>query len=83
MICDAKLKNRVKRALGQMQGVLNMMDEGLPCEDILIQLKAIRNGLDTAMGHLTTQHLLQRIEEKHNVSLSDLDDAIALIVKGL
>ncbi|MBI9008572.1 MAG: metal-sensing transcriptional repressor [Tenericutes bacterium] len=83
MNCDISLKNRIKRAKGQMQGILNMMDSNESCKDILTQLKAVRSSVDTAIGILTTNNLIQLIEENNSIVINDVDDAIKLIVKGL
>ncbi|NLF49024.1 MAG: metal-sensing transcriptional repressor [Acholeplasmataceae bacterium] len=83
MICDPALKNRIKRTQGQMQGVLKMMESDSGCLDILIQLKAIRAGIDKAIGVLTTSNLIQMIEKTKNIKINNLDDAIDLIVKGI
>jgi CsoR family transcriptional regulator, copper-sensing transcriptional repressor len=81
--CDISLKNRLKRTQGQMQGVLQMMDQDASCMDILTQLKAIRSGIDTAIGLLTTSNLIQTIQEKNDIELTSLEDAINLVVKGI
>lgn len=81
--CDSTLKNRIKRAKGQMQGILNMMDSEESCRDILTQLKAVRSSIDTAIGILTTNNLIQQIEAQNLIKVNDVEDAIKLIVKGL
>ncbi len=83
MKCDISLTNRIKRAKGQMQGVLNMMDSEATCMDILTQLKAVRSSIDKAIGILTTNNLIQLIEENNSIKIDNVDDAIKLIVKGL
>ncbi len=83
MMCDPTLKNRIKRAQGQMSGVLNMMENDSTCMDILTQLKAIRSSVDKAIGILTTSNLIQLIEESNDVKLSNIDDAINLVIKGI
>ncbi|MFP4286706.1 MAG: metal-sensing transcriptional repressor [Candidatus Izemoplasmataceae bacterium] len=82
MKCDSKLINRLKRAQGQMQGVVSMMEEEKTCVDILTQLKAIRSSIDKTIGILTTQNLIQTIEEDLNIKLTNIHDAVDLIVKG-
>lgn len=81
--CDSSLTNRIKRAKGQMQGVIKMMDSDATCLDILTQLKAIRSSVDKAIGILTTSNLIQLIEEHNAIKIDNVDDAIKLIVKGL
>ncbi|MFA5274834.1 MAG: metal-sensing transcriptional repressor [Candidatus Izemoplasmatales bacterium] len=83
MICDPALKNRIKRTQGQMQGVLKMMESDSGCLEILNQLKAIRAGIDKAIGILTTSNLIQMIEKTNDIKINNLDDAIDLIVKGI
>ena len=83
MMCDSTLKNRIKRAQGQMSGVLNMMENDSTCIDILTQLKAIRSSIDKAIGILTTSNLIQLIEESNDVKLNNIDEAINLVIKGI
>jgi DNA-binding FrmR family transcriptional regulator len=40
--------NRLKRAQGQLAGVLRMIDEGRACEDVVTQLAAVSRALDRA-----------------------------------
>src|SRR5450830_2120874 len=43
-----KVVNRLKRAQGQLAGVVRMLDEGRDCEDIVAQLSAVGRALDRA-----------------------------------
>jgi DNA-binding FrmR family transcriptional regulator len=43
-----KVINRLKRAQGQLAGVLRMLDEGRDCEEIVMQLSAVSRALDRA-----------------------------------
>ena len=40
--------NRIKRARGQLDGVLRMLEEGRECEDVVTQLAAVSKALDKA-----------------------------------
>lgn len=40
--------NRIKRARGQLDGVLRMLEEGRDCEDVVTQLAAVSKALDRA-----------------------------------
>lgn len=40
--------NRLKRAQGQLAGVLRMLEEGRDCEDVVTQLAAVGRALDRA-----------------------------------
>ena len=40
--------NRIKRAQGQLNGVLRMLEEGRHCEDVVTQLAAVSRALEPA-----------------------------------
>ena len=40
--------NRIKRAQGQLAGVLRMLEQGRECEDVVTQLAAVSRALDRA-----------------------------------
>jgi DNA-binding FrmR family transcriptional regulator len=40
--------NRIRRAQGQLGGVLRMLGEGRDCEDVVTQLAAVSRALDRA-----------------------------------
>lgn len=40
--------NRLKRARGQLDGVIRMLEEGRECEDMVTQLAAVNRALDRA-----------------------------------
>ncbi|HEY0075315.1 MAG TPA: metal-sensitive transcriptional regulator [Abditibacteriaceae bacterium] len=52
-----KIKARVNRISGQVNGVGKMIDEDRYCLDILNQISAVRNALDALGVELLTNHL--------------------------
>lgn len=56
--------NRLKRAQGQLGGVLRMLDEGRECEDIVTQLAAVSSALDRAGFTIVTAGLKQCLLEE-------------------
>jgi DNA-binding FrmR family transcriptional regulator len=44
----APVVNRLKRAHGQLAGVVSMLEEGRDCEDVVTQLAAVAKALDRA-----------------------------------
>lgn len=40
--------NRLKRARGQLDGIIAMIDEGRPCQDVVQQLAAVSKALHRA-----------------------------------
>lgn len=47
-VAKSEIVNRLKRARGQLDGVLAMIEEGRPCEDVVMQLAAVSKALDRA-----------------------------------
>ena len=44
--------NRIKRAQGQLAGVLRLLEEGRDCEDVVTQLAAVSKALDRAEAEI-------------------------------
>ncbi|MDG9702822.1 metal-sensitive transcriptional regulator [Streptomyces sp. DH37] len=51
--------NRLKRAQGQLTGVLRMLEEGRDCEDVVTQLAAVNRALDRAGFSIVASGLKQ------------------------
>jgi len=47
-VAMARVVNRIKRAQGQLAGVLRLIEEGRDCEDVVTQLAAVSKALDRA-----------------------------------
>ncbi|WP_407885614.1 metal-sensitive transcriptional regulator [Levilactobacillus sp. N40-8-2] len=78
-----QLKNRLRRADGQLQGILKMVDEGRECKDILTQLAAVRSGVERMMGVVVAENVKQCITENQldEDQQAELQDALDLVVK--
>lgn len=79
---DKKMTNRLKRADGQLQGVLRMMQEEKDCIDIVTQLTAVRSSLDNLIGLIVAENLKscllsETIEKKED----KIEQAIKMIIK--
>lgn len=55
--------NRIKRAQGQLAGVLRMLEDGRDCEDVVTQLAAVSKALDKAGFAIVATGLQQCIVE--------------------
>lgn len=82
MQCEPKIVNRTKRLTGQLNGVVKMMEEERDCSELLVQLSAIRSGVDKLMSLISTTNLLNTIEDNYDIKLNDLQDEIDLVVKS-
>ncbi len=68
------LHRRLKKIIGQLNAIDRMIDEDVPCENILMQINAAKSALHK-VGHIIVEGHLEHcikdaIEEK------DLDDAL-------
>lgn len=63
MKCDDKIKNRVKRTRGQIDGILKMMEDERECEEVLTQLSAVRSSLDKVMALIASENLRLAIDQ--------------------
>jgi len=55
--------NRLRRAQGQIGGILRMIDEGRECKDIVTQLAAVNRALDRAGFAIIATGLKQCLTE--------------------
>lgn len=81
MKCNPSVINRIKRAEGQISGVLNMIEQQRDCDDLTTQLKAIENSIRKTITILTVDNLKDKVFEKHKVDLSFFEEEIDLIIK--
>jgi DNA-binding FrmR family transcriptional regulator len=54
---DKAIGDRLRRAHGQLGGVLRMLEEGRACEDVVTQLMAVRAAVDRAAGEVVMAHI--------------------------
>ncbi|EUJ33650.1 hypothetical protein MFLO_00310 [Listeria floridensis FSL S10-1187] len=83
---DDKLKNRLKRAEGQIRGILKMMDDEKDCRDIVTQLSAVRTSVDRVIGLVVAENLAVCIERENESGNENteayIEEAINLLVKS-
>lgn len=83
---DAKeqkqLQNRINRIIGQLNGIKNMIDDNRYCGDILIQIGAVENALQS-LGYVILQDHMQTCvaEEVKNGNEDILVEAVELVKK--
>ncbi|WP_051202621.1 metal-sensitive transcriptional regulator [Desulfovibrio aminophilus] len=72
---------RMRRIEGQVRGVAGMVEQGKPCAEILVQMRAVRSALRAANGVILRRALLDcsgaledRDPEKLMLLLSDFVD---------
>ena len=63
--------NRLKRARGQLEGVIRMLDEGRECEDVVMQLAAVSRALDRAGFAIVASGLKQCMVQEGDAAALD------------
>jgi DNA-binding FrmR family transcriptional regulator len=63
--------NRLKRAQGQLSGVIKMLDEGRECEDVVTQLAAVSRALDRAGFAIVASGLRQCVVQDGEAAALD------------
>ena len=71
--------NRLSRAIGHLESVKRMVEDGRDCSEVLIQLAAVRSALNNTAKVILKDHLdhcLTHVSEGDIGQLQDLNDAI-------
>jgi DNA-binding FrmR family transcriptional regulator len=86
LIYNDKSKNRLKRAEGQIKGILRMMEEGKDCKEVITQLSAARSAIDRTIAVIVSsnlEHCLRDSIESGDGKTSELvQEAVNLLVKS-
>ena len=77
-----QLQNRLKRMMGQLGGIANMLEDNRYCGDILMQVAAVESALQS-FGYLLLQDHLTTcvVEEIQKGNVDVVDEAMELIKK--
>ena len=77
--------NRLARAIGHLEKVKRMVEEGYDCSEVLIQLAAVRSALENAGKEILKEHIshciVEAVESGDESALFDLCDAIDKFIK--
>ena len=58
-----KLINRLSRAIGHLESVKRMVEEGRDCTEVLVQLAAVRSALNSTAKVILKDHLEHCIDD--------------------
>ena len=77
--------NRLARAIGHLEKVRRMVEEGYDCSEVLIQLAAVRSALDNTGKVILKDHLrhciVDAVAEGDETVIDDLCQAIDKFMK--
>jgi DNA-binding FrmR family transcriptional regulator len=54
---EIAVRDRLRRAEGQLRGIMKMIEDGRSCEDVVTQLTAVRRAIARATEELITSHI--------------------------
>lgn len=77
--------NRMNRAIGHMESVKTMIEDGRDCSEVLIQIAAVRSAINNIGKLILEDHIshcvVDAIETGDEQVLKDLNDAINKFIK--
>lgn len=76
-----KLHRRLRKVIGQVQAIDRMIDEDIPCEDILAQLNAAKSALHSAAQVILEGHIRHCVVD--GIRHGDADATIAKFTKAV
>jgi DNA-binding FrmR family transcriptional regulator len=69
---STSILNRLRRAEGQLGGVIRMLEDGRDCQDVVTQLAAVSKALDRAGFAIVASGLRQCLAEPDKAGAPDL-----------
>lgn len=79
------VSNRLARAIGHLQKVKQMLDDGEDCAEVLIQLAAVRSAINNAGKLVLKDHLehciVHAVENGDQKMIDELNAAIDKFIK--
>lgn len=67
--------NRLRRAQGQLAGVIAMIEAGRDCKDVVTQLAAVSRALDRAGFKIVASGMRQRMAEQQDGEVPPMTEA--------
>lgn len=80
-VTSQQIQTRLKRSVGQLDGVLRMMDEGRPCDDVLVQLSAVKSSIDKAMKLVIARNINNCVDNMTSADVQNLEHSLDLLLK--
>ncbi|MBR4906825.1 MAG: metal-sensing transcriptional repressor [Clostridia bacterium] len=80
-----EVTNRLSRAIGHLQSVKTMVEDGRDCSEVLIQLAAVRAALGSVSRIILKDHIehciVHAVEENDQTAIDELEHAIDKLLK--
>lgn len=80
-----EVKNRLSRAIGHLESVKKMVEDGRDCSEVLVQLAAVRAALGSISRVILKDHIehciVHAVEENDQDAIAELENAIDKLLK--
>jgi CsoR family transcriptional regulator, copper-sensing transcriptional repressor len=80
-----KIIDRMSRAIGHMESIKRMVEEGRDCSEILIQISAVRSAINNVGKIILQDHInnciIDAVKTGDKKVLEDLNSAVAMFMK--
>ncbi len=80
-----EVSNRLARAIGHLQKVKQMVDDGEDCSEVLVQLAAVKSAINNTGKLILKDHLehciVHAVEDGDDEMLDELNNAIDKFMK--
>lgn len=77
--------NRLSRAIGHLESIKRMVEEGRDCSEVLIQLAAVRSAINSTGRVIMEDHInhciLDAVESGDMEAIEELNKAISYFIK--
>lgn len=77
--------NRLSRAIGHLESVKKMVEDGKDCSEVLIQLSAVRAAINNTGKVILQEHIehciVEAVESGDNTTIEELNKAIDRFMK--
>jgi len=74
-----ELVSRTKKVIGQLESALRALEEDAHCADVLQRLAAARGAINSLMGELMEDHILNHMPRKTKSSAEAAEDLIEIV----
>ncbi|MBR6039997.1 MAG: metal-sensing transcriptional repressor [Clostridia bacterium] len=80
-----EVRNRLSRAIGHLESVRKMVEDGRDCSEILVQLAAVRAALGAVSRVILKDHLehciVHAVESNDQAAIDELEHAIDKLIR--
>jgi len=73
------LVSRIKKLIGQLESAQRALEEDAHCADVLQRLSAARGAINSLMGELMEDHILNHMPRKTKSSSEAAEDLIEIV----